>query len=70
MHGFAFDLSVLRDAVGPKFLGDPAQECALGIREGSQPFDDLVVEEVDHPLGLHDDSGAVQSSFAQVLHER
>lgn len=70
VDGLALDLGVLGDALGAEVLGDGAQQGALVVCEGAQPGDDLLIEQVDHPLGLHHQAGAVQRRLGEVVDQR
>src|SRR5690606_15547845 len=70
VDGLPLDLGVLGDAVGAEVLRDRAQQRPLLIGECAQAGDDLAVQQVDHPLGLHHQAGAVQRRLGEVVDQR
>ena len=70
VDGLPLDLGVLGDAVGAEVLRDRAQQRPLVIGQGAQTGDHLAVQQVDHPLGLHHQAGAVQRRLGEVVDQR
>ena len=70
VDGLPLDLGVLGDALGAEVLRDRPQQRPLVLGEGAQAGDDLAVQQVDHPLGLHHQAGAVQRRLGQVVDQR